>query len=498
MPGAPNSYWKDLLYRTNGIGGRSSQCGNVGPNIIPDTGCGYPWWGIPPYWPGVPPVLTPVPVPGPSITPGYDPLPTPGFDPSPKQPPGLHPSPVPVPGPSLTPSPVPVPPGSSIPGGQPPPPTPGLSPSPAPGGSAHPNPARARIGYRPHEAQAAVADTAWTQPNPGYLPNPTAEGYPTPGDAGHAEYVRGQRDGLRNTYNPAGTPLVKAYEAGFNEAQRASTMRLRNPFWQTGGSFDTNYPWVTPTVHQQNYPTPGMFFDANNPNGAFVFTDFESLITAALGSALSMAGGRVSLATDHSGAGDRLRQQLRDLIQCSRWNDSIYGTSNMGFVGGGDLLGPQGRGINWQPHHSDVFGTLSQNQAPVRTTAVDGRRLQQHMGANRLPLVWIPAVNLDRLAGPNPEVTVEGMQWTDGSSTIEPPPTVSDLSIQMSGVVLPGGPGCPPAITRQLNGRRMPGGAQAYWRQATPQMQPRGGKSKPKPKPKPGPAAHAALLKPYF
>jgi hypothetical protein len=429
MARSPRALYKDLMYRSVSP---SSPCSYYGPGVIPDTGCWYPWWGIPPYWPG--PEITPGYTPGPKITPHYPPGPeiTPGEKPGVPsyQPPGGSGGG----GGSSVPTPTPTPPGITTGGGS---------------SSAQPNPARLRIGHR----RALKA-------------NPSASDL-VPGQPEHAEYVRGEHDGVRNVYNPAGTAYLDAYDSGFHEAQRAATMKLRNPFWHTSESRAAGYPWSAPTLHERNYPTPGMFFDANNPDGAFAFTTFEALIVAALGSALSMAGANANLATDHGGVGTRLRRELRDLIQCSRWNDSLYGTSNMGFAGGADMLGPQGRGINWRPHHSNVFGTLSQGQTPARTTKIDGARLAQHMSANQLPLIWIPAVNLHLLSGPNPTVSVEGMTWTDGTPTSEPPPTVASKSVQMSGVVLPGGPGCPPSVARRANPRAAaPGGALAYWQRS--------------------------------
>jgi hypothetical protein len=179
------------------------------------------------------------------------------------------------------------------------------------------------------------------------------------------------------------------------------------------------------TLHVANYPTPGMFFDANNPQGRFRFTDVDSFIRAALGSALRMAGLPGDLAT--SRAGEPLRKALSDAIVCGKYNDGLFGTTAVGFLGGRRWVGPHGRGINWEPHHADVRRVIASGKTPYRTTTLDGSRMPSYIESNHRPLVFIPELDLRALR--NYRIV----------------PTKTDPSIQkidLNGVRFPGGVGC--------------------------------------------------------
>lgn len=209
--------------------------------------------------------------------------------------------------------------------------------------------------------------------------------------------------------------------------------------WAVKTPNDAGYPWPGLVLNAQNYPTPGMFFDANNPQGAFSFRGMNSFVKAALGTALSMAGLDPNIALANTATARSMRKEMLDLIQCSKFNDGLYGSSSS------SMPGPMGRGITWEAKHADVFGLLQNGKMPFRTIDAQGRRLPKYVEQNQLPLVWVPAVCLDALH--------------DGEVVaIQPEPTGVKLSL--SGVRLPGGVGCAPAIQ---NPRRQRGDARAYW-----------------------------------
>lgn len=194
------------------------------------------------------------------------------------------------------------------------------------------------------------------------------------------------------------------------------------------------YPYEPPRIHEsgdgQHYPSPGMFYilDAeNSPIG--LPTQLATIARAALGTALTMAGGDLALQDK-----PRLRREMKDLIACSPWNDAIYGTTNL-QVAGGDFAA-HGRGLTWYARHQNNLEHLASGRPPVRNVNLNGNKIG--VGSRHMQL-WIPAVNLDRLLGPNPSVTTSGMQWSNGTSTLVPPPAVMAHSVDPSGIIPPGG-----------------------------------------------------------
>lgn len=167
-----------------------------------------------------------------------------------------------------------------------------------------------------------------------------------------------------------------------------------------------------------------MFFDANNPQGRFRFTDVDSFLKAALGSAMAAAGMTSSIAATKNA--EPLRKALADLMTCGTYNDGMFGTTSVGFIGGRQFVGPHGRGINWEPHHADVHQLIASRKTPYRTTNIDGSRLPQFIEAQHRPVVYVPLLNLDALR-----------RYEIVPASIDPP-----IKIDVSGVRFPGGVGC--------------------------------------------------------
>ena len=131
------------------------------------------------------------------------------------------------------------------------------------------------------------------------------------------------------------------------------------------------------------------------------------------------------------GAGRRVA--YTDLIQCSGWNDFLYGTFGFGKK---SHESPHGRAIRLMPHHPDNRQRILSGLAPrrnilMRTPAdkrsgLGGPESGDYSGS--LEYLWLPGLNLRELWD-SKRVTTEETVWDDGSSVIQPPPIVADLGI---------------------------------------------------------------------
>jgi hypothetical protein len=207
-------------------------------------------------------------------------------------------------------------------------------------------------------------------------------------------------------------------------------------FWVLHNPNDAEYPWEEPSLHPDNYPSPGMFFDAGSPtrleSTSDADHDLEKTVRRALGVALVMANMDPSLATGTSNTSKRLRRELRQLISSSKFNDLAYGQTDLAKAGeGAYVLNEQGRGLNWLPNHADNMQLLGSGQDPKRGSSASGEPLD---GSNSDMFLWVPAIDLAALSNTTPSVLP--FQWSDGSSTVEPPPSIQRMDIDMNGVVL--------------------------------------------------------------
>lgn len=207
---------------------------------------------------------------------------------------------------------------------------------------------------------------------------------------------------------------------------------------QTGSPDLHDYPWASPTLHVDGAPAPSTV--CRVPEG---ISDVEFL-RAFVANALRMADldPQIALQAD-SKISRRLRKEARDLLLASTFNDARV-TSNDATLAGGrtpgalgpsdagvtHVLGPRGRGLVWSSLHYDDVDRMSRGLAPKRGITTRG----VCCGSGRSPMtLWAPAVNLFALRGASPELTVDGMTWPDGTSTLEPPPAVVALGIDTSG-----------------------------------------------------------------
>jgi len=288
---------------------------------------------------------------------------------------------------------------------------------------------------------------------PGYGPGgpiPGQEQGPLPAQVSPAPAAPGQIDPV--PVPPSGVAPPDPLPRVSNPRDRRIRRAQRHQ-WSLRRSDDGAYPWLRPTLHVANYPTPGMFFDASNPAGRFVFDSPNAFYSAALGSVLSMAGLDPTLAMTR--AGEQLRKDIADWMSCGTYNDGLFGTTTVELVGGRQWIGPHGRGINWSPRHGPVRQYIANAKAPYRTTKLDGSRLPNYIEANHRPLAWVPAFDLDVLRNQHQLVP---LRWANNRSAIDPPPIVQKLGVDVSGVRFPGGVGC-----QGLGAHKVKRSARAWW-----------------------------------
>lgn len=231
--------------------------------------------------------------------------------------------------------------------------------------------------------------------------------------------------------------------------------------WRAVTPGDSGYPWEFAAIQYENYPTPSTWFNAGDRSGSFdPRNGFELFVRAVLGSALAMAGNDVQIATavgkePNADLGKQLRRQVRDSITIvGGVNDLLYGQTNLNLAGGNDpempdgdpskglsgeyVLNEEGRGLNWLPRHANNMARIQQKQPLKRTTDLEGRSLPPPDRGGQQMLIYVPAYDLVALSPEEPMPSIRFLEWSDGSSTIDPPPVIMNLGLDMSGVELPG------------------------------------------------------------
>lgn len=220
--------------------------------------------------------------------------------------------------------------------------------------------------------------------------------------------------------------------------------------WVLRSSGDPGYPWEEPVMQISNWPSPGMFVDIGTNDSWNPAQGYDSMIRAYLGTALAMADMDVGIST--STEGQVLRKQLRNAVMAvGGLNDLLYGQTNLNYAGGNDPTKPGGdankqksgqyvlnsedRGLNWLPRHKNIKQLVQTEQPLKRATTINGSKIAGSAGGNQQMLVWLPAIDLDYL---RENMEIRFLKWSDGSSTIDPPPQILGLGVSMSGVVLPG------------------------------------------------------------
>lgn len=123
----------------------------------------------------------------------------------------------------------------------------------------------------------------------------------------------------------------------------------------------------------------------------------------------------------------RNRIRYLDLLQCSGYNDLLYGTWQYGRNA---RPGPHGRAITLRPIHANNLVRLRAGEPAIRNITMgspddagNGRaRAIDRAYAEGYETLWLPPLEpAALLAG---RITSEGLVWPDGSSRSWPPPQV--------------------------------------------------------------------------
>lgn len=223
--------------------------------------------------------------------------------------------------------------------------------------------------------------------------------------------------------------------------------------FKPGTRDDPGYPWEDPKIHVQNWPTPGMFLDLNVDKSWHPSKGLDSMVRALLGSALTMAG-----VDDPSGKAEsgqpkwrHLKQDIREVLNTINFH-RLYLQSNENYAGGNNpnkpdwnnpndlqvknyMMKPNGLGLNWEPRHADNIGFMQQGSSPRRTTSMVGQKLAAPNRGDSQMFLWMPAFDLAALALENP--VVQFLNWSDGTSTQEPPPVIQALGLDLAGQPVP-------------------------------------------------------------
>jgi hypothetical protein len=121
------------------------------------------------------------------------------------------------------------------------------------------------------------------------------------------------------------------------------------------------------------------------------------------------------------------RIALVRLIECSPYNDAVYGVKLSENAFGQRFRSDQPYGISGNPQHADNLTRMKQG-LPVRRAAFRNS-MSDHEdvpGGGRHAALWIPLLQQGiESVGPSAVLA-----WQDGSSAINPPPEIIDLGFE--------------------------------------------------------------------
>jgi hypothetical protein len=201
------------------------------------------------------------------------------------------------------------------------------------------------------------------------------------------------------------------------------------------------------------YPTPGMFYQVKqgdtlygNGSNAIIYRALRTAgFLAAKLQGLSDAEANTR-GTAFANSANR-RTAYNEFIQCSPWNDLVYGTW---YAGSQAARGAHGRGVAMFPWHFDVRAQLEQGGPVVRNidqgaaqfVASEPGKLAypRDSDGRSLPFLWLPELDLEAVSqnvvlpspdpwpGKNPDVDI----WWSRTS---PPPSLSGLELASTGYI---------------------------------------------------------------
>lgn len=131
-------------------------------------------------------------------------------------------------------------------------------------------------------------------------------------------------------------------------------------------------------------------------------------------------------------ADGKARMAYLNIIQCSPWNDALYGTWGYGRYA---VPSAHGRAIRLVAHHDRIYDRLVDGQTPIRTLDL-GRPADKGTGSatgagDSYELLWLPPLRSDALLDSRRarQVVADGLVWPDGSTKYNPPPSVQALGV---------------------------------------------------------------------
>lgn len=131
------------------------------------------------------------------------------------------------------------------------------------------------------------------------------------------------------------------------------------------------------------------------------------------------------------------RVKYINAIQCSGWNDALYGTYGYGQNA---APAPTGRAIRLLPQHPNNLRRLRELRKPIRNIRLGTTNDQGKGNAlgvdgslrGNFELLWLPAIDIKTLwESDGDEVSMDGPTWQDGTRATVPPPWVQQLGIEV-------------------------------------------------------------------
>lgn len=186
------------------------------------------------------------------------------------------------------------------------------------------------------------------------------------------------------------------------------------------------------------YPTGGRFYQvvlgdtfggkSGTRSIAYRYLLSEGFRSAQLG---GLSGSEAASFAKHVAASAARRNKSIKLLGCSGWNDGLYATFAFSSK---SLPSATGRAIRLLPRHADNKQLLLAGEDPKRNInmAYEGAASRLSRGADSslrsFEFLWMPALNLERLwTSGGTDITVTGMDWSDGSTKAMPPPEIVEL-----------------------------------------------------------------------
>jgi hypothetical protein len=159
-------------------------------------------------------------------------------------------------------------------------------------------------------------------------------------------------------------------------------------------------------------PTPGKFYEIGTDPELTSSDTMSRIARKALNGAVAGAG---------NNSGNRL-----DYIHCvtsgPRWNWRLYASSNF-TQNYPEFYGVNGKGLRmaFMPYNDDARAAIANRRYPTRGITQGGQRIPG-VGSS-YGLLWLPPVDPQMLDSQG-IVTCGSVEWSDGSSSIDPPPEI--------------------------------------------------------------------------